>query len=468
MPAIGPPTWIYDVRAEADGPPPEHLVLTIDGAFAPSESDTFSVDEESAPFVHRLEYSTPGGDLLPAAQDGSHWTVPCRVAGCRVRYRFDLSEAASALDDTTAASAGGVIVAPPSAWLLRPFSAAQGLAPPGRFRFRVRTHPGVGFASGTDHAPGGDDDEFESAVGALDGASFAAFGALHLTAFESGNSHVDVAIAQRGLPLDDADTTEWIQRAVTGIAGYYGRFPVRRTLVIVIPGVERETMGVTLGEGGPSILVRVGARLTPDRVRDDWVVTHELLHVTLPSLGRTHAWLEEGIATYVEPIIRARAGWKTEEVVWKEWMDNMPQGAPIFAKGLMNASGRENYWSGALFMLMADLGIRRETNGAKGLEDCLGGALWGGIESSQNMPLQVYVQACDRATGTKVVGGLVDRYYATGAPMDLSAFWKDLGVSEVGGRIALDDGAPQAQWRKMIVMGPQGRALKAVKLPWPS
>jgi hypothetical protein len=63
---------------------------------------------------------------------------------------------------------------------------------------------------------------------------------------------------------------------------------------------------------------------------------------------------------------------------------------------------------------------------------------------------------------------LIERYYATGAPIDLAAFWQDLGVSEVGGRIALNDSAPQAQWRKMIVMGPPGQAPKSVKLPWES
>ncbi|MDP9036663.1 MAG: hypothetical protein M3O50_17810 [Myxococcota bacterium] len=452
MPAIGPPTWIYDVRAEADGPPPEHLVLTIDGAFAPSESDTFSVDEESAPFVHRLEYSTPGGDLLPAAQDGSHWTVPCRVAGCRVRYRFDLSEAASALDDTTAASAGGVIVAPPSAWLLRPFSAAQGLAPPGRFRFRVRTHPGVGFASGTDHAPGGDDDEFESAVGALDGASFAAFGALHLTAFESGNSHVDVAIAQRGLPLDDADTTEWIQRAVTGIAGYYGRFPVRRTLVIVIPGVERETMGVTLGEGGPSILVRVGARLTPDRVRDDWVVTHELLHVTLPSLGRTHAWLEEGIATYVEPIIRARQGLVTPAQFWRDLVENVPKGLPQAGdEGLEKThTWARTYWGGALFCLLADLRIRERTHDARSFDDVLRGVAATGADVETRWPIERFVETGDRATHTAVLTELYREMALAPGGVDLQALWSRLGIRLGGGAVSFDDGAPLARSRRAI------------------
>jgi hypothetical protein len=46
--------------------------------------------------------------------------------------------------------------------------------------------------------------------------------------------------------------------------------------------------------------------------------------------------------------------------------------------------------------------------------------------------------------------------------------WQELGVALVDGRIVLDDSAPQAKWRKMIVMGPPGRAAKPVKLPWES
>jgi hypothetical protein len=66
------------------------------------------------------------------------------------------------------------------------------------------------------------------------------------------------------------------------------------------------------------------------------------------------------------------------------------------------------------------------------------------------------------------VSELVDRYYRGAQPVDLTAFWKELGVSLVGGRIVLDDSAPQARWRKMIVMGPPGRPSRAVKLPWES
>jgi hypothetical protein len=37
-------------------------------------------------------------------------------------------------------------------------------------------------------------------------------------------------------------------------------------------------------------------------------MTHELVHMAIASLADEHHWLEEGLATYVEPIARAQDG----------------------------------------------------------------------------------------------------------------------------------------------------------------
>jgi predicted metalloprotease with PDZ domain len=186
----------------------------------------------------------------------------------------------------------------------------------------------------------------------------------------------------------------------------------------------------------------------------------------MPFIRGRGTWLMEGAATYVEPIIRARAGWKTEEQVWHEWVDNMPQGVEAFSQGLATASGRQNYWGGATFMLLADIAIRRASNGAKGLDDCLGGVLWIGLDGAQRASIADYAAACDRATGTTAMSTLVDRHFTKAEPVDLAALWKELGISVVGGRIVVDDSAPSAQWRKLIVPG--SHPPKRVKLPWES
>ena len=41
---------------------------------------------------------------------------------------------------------------------------------------------------------------------------------------------------------------------------------------------------------------------------DDWIITHEMVHLAFPSVAEKHHWIEEGLATYVEPVARARVG----------------------------------------------------------------------------------------------------------------------------------------------------------------
>ena len=96
------------------------------------------------------------------------------------------------------------------------------------------------------------------------------------------------------------------------------------------------------------------------------------------------------------------------------------------------------------------------------------GALWDGMGGAGRVGLDAYAAACNRATGTRAMTTMVDRYYYKAEAVDLGKLWTELGVALVGDRIVLDDAAPQARWRKMIVLGPPGQAPRTVKLPWES
>ena len=284
----------------------------------------------------------------------------------------------------------------------------------------------------------------------------------------AGTAVLRVAILDGVNEAGRADLFDWVERTAEAESNYWQGFTARQALVGLVPVTNKRGVGYgrTVSGGGATVMVEVGTDVDRRRLFNDWVLTHELIHTAMPFIRGRGTWFMEGAATYVEPIIRARAGWKTEAEVWHEWVENMPQGVQAFAAGMANASGRQNYWGGATFMLMADIGIRRASNGAKGLEDCLAGVLWSGIDGTQRMAVADYAAACDRATGTTAMSSLVDRHFARAEPVDLAALWKDLGISVVAGRIVFDNSAPAAQWRKMIVPG--SRPPKRVRLPWES
>ena len=395
------------------------------------------------------------------------------VAGGEARYQFDLRAYASAVDSPTAAVLrGDGVLATLSSWLLRP----RGYAQLPIIDIRVRAADGMGFAAGLPKAG----DAWRLAGTSVGFAGYSALGRLSFTdiavpvpgSLRSGVARQDgvlrLAILDGVTGVSRDELIDWVRRTAEAESNYWQGFTARQMMVGLVPMAGKRGVGFgrTVSGGGATVMVEVGVDTERRRLFNDWVLVHELVHTGMPFIDGNGTWLMEGAATYVEPIIRARAGWKTEEEVWMEWVKDMPQGAQALASGLQNASGRANYWAGATFMLLTDLSIRRATNGAKGLEDCLGGVLWGGIGAQHRMGIADYAAACDHATGVAVMTDLVNSHYAIGTPVPLATLWRELGVGMVGDRIVLDDTAPGAQWRKMIVFGT--KPARRVKLPWES
>ena len=236
------------------------------------------------------------------------------------------------------------------------------------------------------------------------------------------------------------------------MAGYYGRFPAERTRLLVVPGSGRGVSGGrSWGYRGASVRIVIGAQATPADLVRDWILVHELTHLAFPSVPSRHHWIEEGLASYVEPVARAQAGQLAPEAVWAELAAGLPKGLPQPGdRGLDHTPtwGR-TYWGGALFALVADVEIHRRTQNRAGLQEALRAILaTGNMETSS--PLEPLLDIGDRATGVPVLAELYGRMKDQPVPVDLDALWRELGV-EIDGRAArLDDGAPLAAARRAI------------------
>jgi len=259
-----------------------------------------------------------------------------------------------------------------------------------------------------------------------------------------------VAIAQ---PPSSDELRVWVERAATAIRAYYGRFPIAHARITV----ERvKGSGVqwarTFANSGAQIRVGVGHGTTTRQFESDWMLTHEFVHLALPELADEHDWLQEGAATYVEPIARARAGQLAPERVWGQFASEMPNGLPgSNDHGLDSASkwGR-TYWGGALFCLVADVEIRKRSDNRFGLQDALRAILEDGGTLDHRWQIRDALRSGDRATGVAVLSELYEQWRSTPVPVDLEALWRDLGVERHGGVAALNDEAPLAAIRQAI------------------
>src|SRR6516164_1630999 len=210
----------------------------------------------------------------------------------------------------------------------------------------------------------------------------------------------------------------WITKAATAVTNYYQRYPVAVVNITVNlrnrPGTGG---GHASGWNGARIEIAAGRNTTAAQFDDDWVMTHEMVHLAFPSVAEKHHWIEEGLATYVEPVARARVGQLTPEKIWGDMVEGMPNGLPEEGdRGLDETPtwGR-TYWGGALFCLFADVAIRERTHNQRSLGDALIGILRAGGNIATAWRIDHVTSVGDAATGVPVLAETYAQMGRTGA-----------------------------------------------------
>jgi hypothetical protein len=268
-----------------------------------------------------------------------------------------------------------------------------------------------------------------------------------------GGARIDVTIESGVLKLSPAELMHWVQSAGEAVATYYGKYPVPHATIRILPfngnGVRH---GQTFGYDGGLIKIGVGSETQASDLAEDWMLTHEMVHLSFPSVADEHHWIEEGIATYVEPIARIEAKQMGASQMWADLARDMQKGVPRRDdKGLDHThTWASTYWGGALFCFLADIEIRQQTHNRKGLQDALRGILTAGGDIRQDWKLEDALKTGDRATGVSVLTELYTKMKDRPMDVDLAALWRQLGIESDGKTVHLIEDAPLAAIRRSI------------------
>jgi hypothetical protein len=284
-----------------------------------------------------------------------------------------------------------------------------------------------------------------------------------------GGARIDVAFGSGHLDLSRAQLIAWVTTAATAVTAYFGRFPVAHYRVVIEPVSGRSGVlaGTTWAYGGAHTQMRVGEHVSIVQLEHDWVMTHEMVHTAFPDQPPEHHWIEEGTATYVEPLARLWVGNYVETRVWSDLVGGLPNGLPRDGdRGLDHTHtwGR-TYWGGALFCLLADLEIRERTAGRLGLVDALRGMVAAGGSDQVDWSIERAFREADRAIGAPVLEELYRKMKDAPVEPDLDALWRDLGVAVRHDAIELDDKAPRAALRRAITARPPQTVTPATPAP---
>ena len=297
-------------------------------------------------------------------------------------------------------------------------------------------------------------------------APAAVLAALMLLLPAGGRAAEPLHVANAQLQLDFDPNTfaggapqifEWVRRSADIVAHYYGRFPTARVTVRLVtqPGGGVHS-GKTFANPDAFIRVELGREVTAQQLLADWVLVHEMTHLALPETGEAHAWLSEGLATYVEGVARVQAGNRSEVDVWAEELHAMPRGLPESGdRGLDHTHtwGR-TYWGGAMFCLLADVGIRRRTQLRLGLQDALRAILRESGGLATTWPIERVLRTGDAAVGSHTLEDLYAQMKDTPDTPDLTSLWRELGIVAEGNSVRLIDDAPLAPVRRAIMRAP--------------
>jgi hypothetical protein len=393
-----------------------------------------------------------GGAIERDGDDG--WTAHEWRAGECLRYRAALSRLADAQRHHGRADEAATVT-DPSAWLLRVAGAPAA-------ELRIELPPGYAISAPWQPLPG--DGRFRVAPTPPEWMARVAIGRFAVRTIAVGDARLHVAV----LGGADADARTRLLGWLAGVGGAalsaYGHLPQPDVQVLVVPvgrGREAVAFGQSTRGQGQGLTLFVDPAQPAAAFARDWIAVHELAHLMHPYLGDRGAWLAEGLATYYQNVLRARAGLIPPAAAWAELDDGWRRGRretrgdlPLDEASAQMDERRDFqrvYWSGAAYWLEVDLALRRAGAKRTSLDEALRRFAACCLPGDRRWPPDAFVARLDALTGSTVFTTTFARYRTRRDFPDLAPAYAALGLARDGDNVRLDDAAPDAAIRRAIM-----------------
>lgn len=291
-----------------------------------------------------------------------------------------------------------------------------------------------------------------------------AFGDFSQNVVPVGGAQITVTILQTKAHADSDAIVAWVSTAAGNVTQAYGRFPVPRAHVVIIPWSATSQddvprlFGKVIRDGGASIEFRINTNEPIEEYYGHWTATHEFSHLLLPYVYSRHRWISEGFAQYYQNVLLARTGTYSDPVFWLNLRNGFERGlnsSPSLSPNeaaveLDRASTMKIYWSGAALAMMADVELRRRSNGSESLDLVLDRLQQCCLPASRSWYGPELMQKMDSLIDSPVFMPLYQQMAdASGFP-NVTPILQSLGVEFANDRIILLDSAELAAVRAAI------------------
>ncbi|MFW2388290.1 MAG: hypothetical protein ACN4G0_08135 [Polyangiales bacterium] len=342
-------------------------------------------------------WESAGGGRVPLRRSGSESCVEYRTRFSRTEYRSEESDS---------------VVVSQARWLWRPepFPVAWDAS--------VSFSAPEGVAVSLPWARSGD--VYHPGRAAFFRETYGAFGQLERDTFAIAG--VTLEIAHLGEQPSEEQVRSWLRRAAETVASVGEQFPQDRLHVVIVP-VDTPGPPVLFGMvrrgGGASVLLFPALGAPTDELESDWVAVHELSHLWLPLLRGQDRWLSEGIATYLQEVLRARCGLQSSARAWQRLREGFERGRKSGTGRALRDESRDMhrtgayqrvYWAGAAFALEVDLRLREQSDGTTTLLSALRDAHADRVDTPRPIRASLVLHALDAASSSELFRSLGSRY----------------------------------------------------------
>jgi hypothetical protein len=296
-----------------------------------------------------------------------------------------------------------------------------------------------------------------------------AIGRFSVETIELPGGRVRYALLPGEPAADAAAMRRWVTSGARALVSAYGRLPVPDVQLLVVPigrGREPVPWGEVQRGGGNAVHLYIDLQRPAGEFMADWVLVHELSHLLHPVIDASDRWLSEGIASYYQNVLRARAGLRSPQWAWNALHAGFERGIRGTPRGRSLAEVSENmmrdrsfmrvYWSGAAIALLADVELRRRSGGAQSLDTALAAFADCCLPAEHSWSGRELLQQLDRLTDTTVFMELYRKHVDSDDFPDLVALYGELGLQSMSAtRLRLDATAPEAAICEAIMTAPE-------------
>ncbi len=458
IPACADDVPNYSVRFDAKS---QNLSVRLCLAHAHA-SVVFDADSEWAMrFVHGVRRDSGRA----VTTDDGDWIAADWHAGECLAYRADLGAIVATHERDSGWRLGDDLVTAPQLWLLRPD--AQGdvdaqvrvLLPPG---WSIST-PWHEASVPISDAPAGNGVRFTIPHTPPDWSATVAFGRFNVERIALPGGMLRLSILHGADPQQQEKLRTWLAHVSRAILSAYGRLPVADVQVLMIP-VSGHSRAVVFGQHtrgeGNSLQLLIDPSQPAGKFMHDWIAVHELSHLMHPYLGDSGSWLAEGLATYFQNVLRARAGLLTPQQAWDELDDGFKRGQHAADTGTLSEAARSMhrshayqriYWAGAAYWLTVDRDLRRQSHGKLHIDIALSRFRDCCLPAYRSWKPEDFVAKLDSLLDVHTFSQRYREFAAMRKFPDWQKAFKDLGVRDDGGHVTFDNAAPDAKVRDAIM-----------------